>query len=79
MDTSRVKQSDSPSTLHTYRREPDQRNIGNITNYYDTPKYVVDVLEGAVSKTKIRLPGSINHRYVHRTPSRAQVVTTEAA
>ena len=43
MDTSSVKQSDSPSTLDTYWEEPDQTSTDNSTNYYDTPKYVVDV------------------------------------
>ena len=62
MDTSCVKQSDSPSTLDTYWEEPDQRNTDNITNYYDTPKYVVDILGGAVSKTYRRLSESRNHR-----------------
>ena len=28
--------------------EPNQTNTDNSTNYYDTPKYAVDVLEGAV-------------------------------
>ena len=56
--TSCVKQSDSPSTLHTYWEEPDQRNTDNSTKYYDTPRYVVDVLGGSVSKTYRRLPES---------------------
>ena len=63
MDTSCVKQSDSPGTLHTNREESDHRNA-DITDYYETPnKYVVDVpvLGGAVSKTYIRLPESRNH------------------
>ena len=64
MDTFCVKQSDSPSTLHACWGEPDQRNTNNITNYYDTPKYVVDGLGGAVSKTYRRLPESRNHRHV---------------
>ena len=80
MDTSSVKQSDSTSTLHTYWEEPDQRHTYNSsTNYYDTPRYVVDVLGGAVSKTYRRLPESRNHRHVIRTLSRAQVVTAGAA
>ena len=29
--------------------EPDQPNADNNTNYYDTPKYFVGVLGGAVS------------------------------
>ena len=64
MGTSCVKQSDRPSTLHTYWQEPDKKNTDNITNYYDTPKYVVDVLGGAVSNTYRRLPESRNHRHV---------------
>ena len=63
MDTSSVKQSDSPSTLDTYWEEPDQTRTDNSTNYYDTPKYVVDVLGGVVSKTYIRLPESRNYRH----------------
>ena len=42
VDISSVKQSDSLSTLSTYWEEPGQTNA-DITNYYDTPKYVVDV------------------------------------
>ena len=57
-----VKQSDSPSTLGMYWEEPDQTNTDNSTNYYDTPKYVVDVLKGVVSKTYRRLPESRNYR-----------------
>ena len=57
MDTSSLKQSDSPSTLDTYWEGPDQANTDNSTNYCDTPKYVVDVLGGAVSKTCFRGPG----------------------
>ena len=65
MDTSCcVKQSDSPSTLDTFWEEPDQRKTNNSTNYYDTPKYVVDALGGAVSKTYKRLPEGRNHRHV---------------
>ena len=64
MDTSCAKQSESPSKLHTYWEEPDQTNTDNITNCYDRPKYVVDVLGRAVSKTYRRLPESINHRHV---------------
>ena len=79
VDTSCVKQSDSPSTLYTYCGEPDQRNTDTSTNYYDTSKYVIDVLGGAVSKTYRRLPESRNHRHVITTLSRAQVVITEAA
>ena len=45
MDTSRVKQSDNPSRLGTYWEEPGQTKTDNSTNYYDTPKYVVDVLD----------------------------------
>ena len=48
VNTSYLKQSDSPSTLHTYWEELDQRNTDNSTNCYDTPKHVVDVLGGAV-------------------------------
>ena len=62
METSYVKRSDSPSTLHTYWEEPGQRNTDNITYYYDTPKYVVKVLGGAVSKTYRRLPETRNRR-----------------
>ena len=58
-----VKQSDSPSMLGTYQEEPDQTNTDNSTNYYDTPKYVVDVFVGAVSKTYRRLPERRNHRH----------------
>ena len=58
MDTSCVKQSDSSSTLDTYWAESDQANTDNINKYYDTPKYVVDVLGGAVSKIFRRLPKS---------------------
>ena len=36
--------------------EPDQKNADNNTDYYGTPKYVVDVLGRAVSKTHRRLP-----------------------
>ena len=57
-----MKYSDSPSTLRTYWDEPDQTNTDNITNYYDAPKYVVDVLGGAVSKTYRCLPESRNRR-----------------
>ena len=79
MDTCCVKQSDSPSTLHTHWEEPDQRNTGNSTNYCDTPKYVVvDVLGRAVSKTYRRLPESRYHRHII-TLLRAQVATAEAA
>ena len=49
MDTSCVKQSDSPSTLHTYEIQ----TASLTTRYYDTPNYVVDVLEGAVSHTDV--------------------------
>ena len=41
--------------------EPRQRNTDSSTNCYDTPKYVVQVLGGAASKTKIRLPQKRNH------------------
>ena len=63
MDSSSVKQSDSPSTLDTCWEELDQTNADNITNYYDTPKLVVDVLGRAVSKTYRRLPESRNFRH----------------
>ena len=46
-----VKQSHSPSTLYTYRGGADQTNTDNSTNYYDTPKYVLDALREAVPKT----------------------------
>ena len=59
-----VKQSDSPSTLHTFWEEPDLRNTDTITNYNSTPKYVVDVLGGAVLTTYRRLPESRNHRHL---------------
>ena len=39
--TSCVKQSDSPNTLHTYWKGPDQINTDNSLYYYDMPKYVV--------------------------------------
>ena len=58
-----VKQSDSSSTLRTYWEEPNQANTDNITNYYDRPKYVVDILGGAVSKTYRRLSEHRNHRH----------------
>ena len=52
MDTSCcVKQSNNPSSLDTYWEESNQINTDNSTSYYDAPKYVVDVLGGAVSKT----------------------------
>ena len=64
VDTSCVKQPDSPSTLHTYWEELDQINTDHSANYYDTPKYVVDVLGGAVSESYIYyLPESRNHRH----------------
>ena len=63
MDTSCAKQPDRPSILHTYWEEPDQIYINNITNYYDTPKYVVDELERAVSNTYRRLLDSRNRRH----------------
>ena len=62
MDTSCVKQSDNPSALHTYWGEPDQRHRDKSTNYYDTPKNVVDVLGGVVLNTSRRLPERRNHR-----------------
>ena len=75
-----MKQSDSPSTLRAYWGEPYQTKIdNNSTNYYDTPKYVIDVLGGAVSETYIRLPESRNQQHVIRPLSRAQVVNAEAA
>ena len=55
-----VKKVDSPSTLRGSWGEPDQTNID--TNYY-TPKYVVDVLGGAVSETYKRLLESTNYRH----------------
>ena len=80
MDIScRVKQSDSPNTLDTHWEEPDQRSTDNITNYYDTPMYAVEVVGGAVPTTYSRLPESRNHRHVITTLSRAQVVTARAA
>ena len=64
VDISCVKQSKSPSTLHTYWEEPNQRNTHYSTNCYDTSKYAVDVLSGgAVPKTYRRLPESRNHRH----------------
>ena len=45
-----------------YWEEPCQRNTDKSINYCDTPKYVVDVLGGAVSKIYRRLPESRNHR-----------------
>ena len=62
MNTSCVKQSDTPRTLHTYWEEPDEKNTDNSTNYYNTPKYAVDVLGGAVSKIYIRLSEGKNRR-----------------
>ena len=73
-----VKQSDSPSTLDTYREEPDERNIDTGTNYDDTSKNAVDALEGAVSRTYIRVPESRNSRHGITTLSGAQAVTVEA-
>ena len=74
MDTSCcVKQSDSPSTLDTYWEKSNQ------TKYYGTRKYVVDVLEGAMSKTYRRLRESRNHRHVITSLSRAQSVIAKAA
>ena len=78
MDASYVKQPDSPSMLHKYWEEPDQRNTYNNTSYYDTPKYVVGVLGGTVSKTSRRLPERRNHRHIITTLSRTQVVTAGA-
>ena len=46
-------------------------NTDNNTNYYDTPKYVVDVLGGVVSKTYRHLTKSRNHRNVITASSRA--------
>ena len=57
-----VKQSGGHSTLHTYLEGPNQRNTYNIINYYDTPKYVVDLLVRSVSNTYRRLPESRNDR-----------------
>ena len=59
-----VKQLDSPSTLRTYWGGAYQTNTDSNNNYYDTPKYVVDVIRGAVSKTYRRLPESRNHRHI---------------
>ena len=50
--------------LGTFWEEPNQRNTDNNTSYDDTPKYVVDVVGGAVSKTYRRLPESRNHRQI---------------
>ena len=41
----------------------DQTNTNNITNYYNTPKYVVDVLGKPASKTHRRFPEGRNHRH----------------
>ena len=64
MESSCAKQLDSPSTFHAYWEEPDQRNTEYVQhyNYHDKPKYVVEVLGGAVSKTYRHLPESRNHR-----------------
>ena len=78
MDTSCVKQSDK-SKYVAYWEEPHQRNVDNNTNYYDTPKYVVHVLGGAVSKTYRRISESRDHRQVITTLSRVQVITVETA
>ena len=40
MGTSCAKQSDLPKYVAHVLRGPDQRNISNSTNYYDTAKYV---------------------------------------
>ena len=58
-----MKESDSSSTLRTYWEGAGPTNTDNGTNYYDMPKYVVDVLGRAVSKTYRRLPESRNHRH----------------
>ena len=65
--------------LYTCWKEPYQRHTDYNTNYDGTPKYVVDVLGGAVSKTYRRLPGIRNHLHVITQVSRTQVVTAGAA
>ena len=62
-----MKQSDSPSTLDTYWEERDHSNTDDTTNYYDTPKYVVDVLEGAMSKANRRFPRAVSKKSPTRT------------
>ena len=66
MDTSCVKQSNKLKYVayvlgevvpKKYRQQP----------YYDTPKYVVHVMEGATSNTYMRLPESRNHQHVITT------------
>ena len=64
--------------LQMYWGEPDQRNTDNSTNYYDTPKYVVDVLGVAVSKTDVFSQAEVTET-LKQTLSRAQVVTAETA
>ena len=59
-----MKQSDSPSTLRTYCGGAGSNNTDNSTNYYDTTKYVVDVLGEALSKTYRRFPKSRNHGHI---------------
>ena len=39
-----MKKPDSSSMLRTYWGEPDQTYAVSSVNYYDTPRYVVDVL-----------------------------------
>ena len=42
---------------------PDQTDTDNITNYFDTPKYVIDVLGGPCQRHTDRcLPESRNYR-----------------
>ena len=53
-----MKQSDGSSTWGG----AGSKKMQNSTNYYDTPKYVVDVLGGVVSKIYSRLSESRNHR-----------------
>ena len=38
----------NPGTLDTYWGEPDQSNTDYSANYYDTPKYVVDIRRSRV-------------------------------
>ena len=61
-----VKQSDSQVRCTGIGGDPNQRNTDkdNSTNYYDTPKYVVDVFGGAVSKTYRHLPESRNSQHI---------------
>ena len=63
MDTSIVRNSQKAQVRYTsIREEPEKISTDNSTNYYDTPKYVLDVLGDAVSKTYKRLPESRKYR-----------------